>query len=304
MKTRAASDAFIVKPEEHEAIKEEARKLLKRAKALGIFPTPIDALMDAADIEQITDLEEAKKSFFRSVPKHMQAAFTSAWGKLRGFADLKKKVTYVAPDTPIREIWPKLHELGHQTLIWQNVNVSYVDDQRSLSHDCEELFDREANDFAGEVLFQGEVFTDLSKSLYPDFNSIFHLADKFGASRHATARHFAGESDEPTALISYYPNHRAVSVDGKPALMLGRAHTASEKFIRKYPDLRLPNFLPHTHQWATAIDEGQAVSGSQIMDCGDGTTAKFLWEAWWNTYGLMVLIRKAPKLKIVTDIFS
>lgn len=304
MKMRAASETFIVKPEEHDAIRKEARKLLKAANAIGVFPTPIDQLMAAADIEQITELEDVKESFLKHAPASMAAAFNSGWNKLRGFADLRQKVTYVASDTPVREIWPKLHELGHQVLSWQQVNIAYMDDQRSLSQECEELFDQEANDFAGEVLFQGNTFTDLAKSRYADFDTIFTLADKFGASKHATARHFAAESDEPIALVSYYKTSRAVAVDGKQALMIGKASSASNKFIQKYPDLRLPMFIAPTHHWAKAIDEGKAIGGSQIMDCGDGTTANFLWHAWWNTYGLLVLIRKAPRLKIVSDIFS
>lgn len=304
MDTRAAGQTFILKPEEHDAIKKEARKILKAAKAIGVFPTPIEKLMEAANIEQIAELEEIKESFLKQASASMAAAFISAWPKLRGFADLKRKVTYVAPDTPIREIWPKLHELGHQVLPWQQINLAYMDDQKSLSQECEDRFDQEANDFAGEVLFQGDTFKDVSSSLYPDFDTILTLADKFGASKHATARHFAEQSDEPTALVSYHKSYHGVGLDGRPAWVLGRASSASEKFINKYPNLRLPTVISSSHEWAKAIDEGKSVNGSQMMDCGDGTTASFLWNSWWNHYSLLVLIRKTPRLKIVTDIFK
>lgn len=303
--TDSVSQTIQERPEEHDAIRDEAQKLLNRAKAIGIFPTPIDKLIEAADIEQLDDVEEAKESFIKSMPSHLRGTFESAWSKLRGFADLKKKINYVAPEIDtVREKWPKLHELGHQLLPWQQQTATFLEDQKSLRFDCEERFEQEANDFAGQLLFQGQTFLDLSSQLYPDFNAVFKIANQFGASRHSTARHFAIESEESIALVSYYKSKRILSEDGKPWLTLGSANSASKKFLDKYSDLQLPKQMPPTHEWSLACQSNEPISGNVTMDAGNGSSTNFQWHAWWNGYSLLILLRKAPKLKLIRSVID
>ena len=305
MRSRSVSDSIIARPEEHDAIREEADKLLRRAKAIGIFPTPVEQLIEIANVKLTTDLDAFKESFLKTAPKKIRAAFSSGWNKLRGFADLKEKINYIAPEPiPQRELWVKLHETGHQVLPWQNTQSWYLEDQQSLSLDCEEIFEREANDFAALALFQGEVFRDLAASMRPDFASIASLASKFGASRHATARHLAEDSDEPLALLSYYRSNYTFTEDGRPMFILGRSHSGSAKLLKKYPDLQVPRRLEPDHPWVAAVNSGLCASGSESFDCGDGTHTTFLWESWWNQHHLLVLVRKAPALRLIGNIFG
>jgi Zn-dependent peptidase ImmA (M78 family) len=303
--TDAVSNSTTERPDEHEAIKDEAVILLKRARAIGIFPTPIEKLIAAADVDQLDDVEEAKQSFLQTAPAHMRSQLESAWKKLRGFADLKKKVNYIAPEgDSVRQKWPKLHELGHQILPWQQETATFLEDNKSLSPECEERFEHEANDFAGQLLFQADTFFDCASQLYPDFNSVFHIANQFGASRHSTARHFAVESEEPIALVSYYKSNRIFSEDGRPWFMLGRANSASKKLLNKFPNLQVPQQMAPSHAWFAAVSNGDPISSTITLDCGDGSTANFQWSAWWNGYRLLVLIRRAPKFKIVRSLFG
>lgn len=304
MKVRSLSDSIVLRPDSHTAIRSEAKKLLKRARAVGIHPTPIDALLRASKVEEFDQVEEAKKSFIKGAPAAMADALDRAWGKLRGFADLKKRAIYVTPDdSRPRVAWTKLHELGHQMLPWQAAIPRFEDDDVSLSDECEETFDHEANCFAAELLFQGDYFLDLANEYRPEFNSVFALSKQFGASNHATARRFADQCDEPVALVSYYPS-RFVREDGTRSMRLGRGHSASQAFLKKHPSLKLPSELPSDHPWLSAIREGAPAGGRDGFDCGDGTESTLIWEAWWNHYNLLVLLRKPPALDLLGRMFT
>lgn len=78
--------------------------------------------------------------------------------KIRGLADLRDKAIYVPSDKSPRELFVKSHELGHEVIPWHNIESGvpveiYVDDDASLSHDAERIFDIEANFYAAEVIF-------------------------------------------------------------------------------------------------------------------------------------------------------
>src|SRR5207245_6072117 len=138
---------------------------LRRARAVGVFPTPIDRLIAVTGVQELESIEDARESFMEQSTTHVRAVFASAMAKIRGFADLVGGRTFTAPDaTDVQKRWIRLHELGHQSIPWQNVRPAYADDRFSLSSQCEEIFDREANDFASELLFQGERFPALAKS--------------------------------------------------------------------------------------------------------------------------------------------
>lgn len=285
--------------EEIDAIKYEAEKLLKKAGAKEIFPTPIDKLIEAASLEEITDIEEAKDFFLRSANKKLRDVFTSGWSKIRGFADIKKKAIFVKPEeVKSREVWPRLHEIGHQILSWQAKATSHLDDNQTLSPECEEIFEQEANACAAELLFQGDVFQRMSNSYKPEFNTIFSLAKTFGASIHSTARIFVNESEEPIAILAFYPSKYTFDENERPYFQLARAHSASKRFVEKYPELKIPKQIAPNHPWLQSYPSGIQISDSMLINVGQKSAKKFLWESWWNGYTLLVLIRRQPPFKI------
>jgi hypothetical protein len=297
---RPASASIIVRPDSHDEVRKVAQELLRRARAIGVFPTPVDNLIAAVGIEELSDVESARHRFLEQASDRVRATFASAWAKIRGFADLVRRTTYSAPDaTDVQKRWVRLHELGHQTIPWQRIRLAYSDDSESLSPLCEEAFDREANDFASELLFQGERFPSVAKSAGSTMESVFNFANKYGASRHATTRRFAEEAREAALLITYYGSAYTVDSSGMPELRLGKGHSASPEFLERYSGLQLPQFLHADDPWAAARVSGLVAFGDRSFDCGDGTTETFQWEAWWNCYRLLVLLWKPQGWKVL-----
>ena len=298
---------LIISPESAPEIIRIADRALRAAGARGKLPTPIEDLIRAAKITDERDTEGVVKRFLSSLNEGRRAFFRSSMQKLRGIADLRERAVYVPTDTAPRERFAKGHELGHQLLPWHHVNTNgvspfYQDNEYTLSPRVRDLFDIEANIFSSEVIFQGQEFTTRARDYRPSFNAVFLLADLHGASRQATLRRYVEEQDELLAAVSYLPSRYKADKNGHPVLrapwFFGSPH-----FVQKYGDVQLPTEINAEHPWAEARRFQEACDGEIDLDCGS-TPIRFWWQAWWNTYTLLVLLRRRPRLGIVGRIFQ
>ena len=55
-------------PESIGYIKHEAEKILKKAKAIGVYPTPVDEIIEASGVKQIDNFDEMKYHFINTAP--------------------------------------------------------------------------------------------------------------------------------------------------------------------------------------------------------------------------------------------
>jgi hypothetical protein len=129
---------------------------------------------------------------------------------------------------------------------------------------------------------------------------VFTLADQHGASRQATLRRYVEVQDETLAAVTYLVSDRRS--DPKTGLGLFNAPRlyASKKFLARYGDVDLPYTLTDDHPWAEARTS-LAIPDGHIGLCCSGTQVSFWWQAWWNGYTLLVLLRRKPRLSMIGD---
>ena len=183
-------------------VEQIVRNLLRESKAWGRFPTPVDDIAAYSElvIDRGIDLRTIDPGF---IPRHL-GHLTSAVRKILGLIDRRQQKIYLDQSMPApRKTFVKLHEIGHGVLPWQAINVGYRDDERTISPEVPELFEREANYFASAALFQLERFDDELKKLPLSFGSIRALAQHFGASVHATARRYVERCPKRCALLVF-----------------------------------------------------------------------------------------------------
>ncbi|KAF0146056.1 MAG: hypothetical protein FD156_424 [Nitrospirae bacterium] len=298
---------LICRPDSESEISKIAERAIKRAGAMEVLPTPVDDLVKAAAIMEVQSPEELKESFFARLTKSAQETFKYAIQKVRGIADLRDRINYIPQNgNPCRNLFPKAHEFGHQIIPWHNINTTYLDDDYTLSPDVETDFDREANFFASEVIFQGKSFRVHALDYVASLHAVFRLSEMYGASKQATIWRYIEEQDEAIAVAQYYPID---STDEHGNHFLRHWKTIpSKKFIKKYEDIELPSRIGTGHPWVAARDikfhDGiNILEGKDLIRCGMSEYT-FEWQAWWNGYTLFVLLRHKPILGVISKIIK
>jgi hypothetical protein len=180
-------------------IEKISRNILLAAKAWGKLPTPVDDIVKFADlqIEMGVDLSKLEPGFFS---KNFQFARETV-KKVVGLIDRRQKTIYL-DHTQIssRKNFVKLHEVGHEACVWQN-ELGYMDDDKTLDPDADEIFEREASFFASSTLFQLERFDEEVIKLPLSIKSAQILGQMFGGSNHAAIRRYVERSKKRCALL-------------------------------------------------------------------------------------------------------
>ena len=191
--------------EEANSVKKEAAKILNLADAIGQFPTPVSEIMDVAKIK-IAPQDIWNDKFLKQLRlKTKEDSILSAKTKLLGIYDSKSKFIFISPDVhPAKNTFIKLHEIGHAYIPWQKDLFSLFEDcKKTLALDVKQQFEREANVFASEVLFQGNYFKKEALDYSFSLKTPVKLSKKYGASIYSSIRRFVSTNDRICALLVF-----------------------------------------------------------------------------------------------------
>lgn len=174
----------------HDDIAAHAERLLRTAGALGRLPTPVDDILAAAKLVEPSE-SLLSEGLIKQAPAHLREKLSRILGRVRGLVDRKALEVHLAPDIKVegRRRFIRLHEVIHHLLPWQ-VELGYVDDDRTLSHATDELFELEASDGAAELLFQGQGFARDAADLEIGMPAIVVGHDRYGSSLRAALRRY------------------------------------------------------------------------------------------------------------------
>lgn len=95
-----------------------------------------------------------------------------------------------------------LHEIGHYVLPNHQYSL-YVCDEAGLNPSTEVLFEKEANEFAAELLFMGDRFTIEANGKEVCALTVKQLAEQFKASFESTARRLVEKNLRPCMLVVF-----------------------------------------------------------------------------------------------------
>ncbi len=218
--------------------------ILKQSKALDIFPTPIEKIVNYAELSVNTriDLSKVDQSFLTRLKEESSASIKvlqSGLSKVRGIFDRREKTIYVdLSQNTGRQGFVKLHEIGHGVLPWQNDFALAFDNNETLQAAYEDEFEAEANYFASITLFQHDRFLKELKSLPLGINSAMALSKKFGSSVHSALRNYVTKSHKRCALLVLTP---IKNPSGKISICEKRNLFYSESFKSDIGELDLPD---------------------------------------------------------------
>lgn len=279
----------------HVDIVRETDRLLRKADAYGRFPTPVPSLIAAADLVEAPD-SFLSDSALAEAPAHLRGILRRMRGKVHALLDRREREVHITAETDHgpQQSFKRLHETAHQIFPWQHVDqglTGFADDAISLSHKATNLFEREANQGAAELLFQRNRFAEMAADYQIGIAPIVELADLFGASKHASFRR-------------YVETHRA-AVAG---VVLGAAPTSrNPTAFRRYEAMCSPSWtkrFEHPAMWPTTLRTEPFTFVEQARACGGLGATNGTWrhinlnnqaallnvEAMSNSYRTFVLI--------------
>jgi len=247
-------DDSILAPHQLVTVRRYADRLLCDASALGRFPTPIGDLVEQAKLTVVGD-EVLNESFLRRFMAKARASagtIKSALSKVLGLFDVAERLVVLDLGVPPPRIpFLQLHEAGHGTLPHQSKVYRFIHDcEKTLDPDITELFDREANVFASEVLFQGDIFSKEAHDREFGIKVPMSLAKKFGASQYSTFRRYVGTSPHACCVVVLEPFDRDEEGGFSAAV---RRIVSSETFHRIYDSESLFLVISPSHALGPVI---------------------------------------------------
>ncbi|MBL0924261.1 MAG: ImmA/IrrE family metallo-endopeptidase [Sphingomonadaceae bacterium] len=192
-------------PEQRARIRQEAERALKEAGAFGVFPTPVDQIMRVANVVEIKEdvLSPGFLDKLRKSANTIGGALKSALSKVQGVFHAVAGNVYIDQTLyHAKKTFVRLHEAAHGFLSWQRPIYALVEDcEKAIEPNAAELFDREANVFASEVLFQLDTFRDFAESKPFGIWTPINLAKKFDASLYSSIRQYVSKNSRCCAVI-------------------------------------------------------------------------------------------------------
>lgn len=262
--------------------------ILKQSKALGVFPTPVDKIV------QYSELYVDRKADIFNIPKNYLSksseALKKALRKVRGMLDRREKIIYLdLTQTPTRQKFVQLHECGHEVLPWQRKLYDVIeDDEISIDPDVKDEFEFEANYFASATLFQLDRFEEELQNLPLEIKSGLHLSKFFGASTHASFRRYVEYSNKRCALLVLEKENNPIITGCKL-----RNSFQSVSFTKEFGELKWEPSLSLSYEFVQDyLIKGKRLhcNGQLCLATKNGLTT-FHYHFFNNTYNGFVFIK-------------
>jgi hypothetical protein len=132
------------------------------------------------------------EGFLGKLRKRATGAIRRALSKVWGVLDATARVVYLDKTVLlVKQTFLKLHEVAHAVLPWQRKLFVVAEDcSMTIAPEIADLFEREANAFAVEVLFQLDTFSEEANDYDFDILVPVRLAKRYGASIYAAIRRY------------------------------------------------------------------------------------------------------------------
>lgn len=293
-------DDSILTSEQLSNVQRHANRLLLRACAHGRFPTPISDLMAAAKLTVVDDevLDASLLYRFLRKARTKVATLKSALSKVLGLFEPHERLVIIDKIVPPpKRPFVKLHEAGHGFLPHQSGLYALIHDcEKTLDPDTTDLFEREANVFASEVMFQGEAFAQEARQYNFSKDVPIKLAKKFGASNYAAFRRYVTTNPVACCLVVLNP----VTLNQENGFKAEvRRVVVSRTFETIYDPNSLLSTVTATHPLGSVVPiRKRMVSPHEIvlMD-RNGAAHICVAEAFDTTHQILILIRDNGTMK-------
>lgn len=281
-------------------VRREAERALREAGALGVFPTPVERIMAVAKVEEVKEdvLNPGFIAKMRAGVEKAGGALKRAVSKVMGLFHASAGLVFLDQTLmAVKKRFVRLHESGHGFMPWQRPMYALVEDcEHALDAEAAELFDREANVFAAEVLFQLDSFRDVAEGHAFSIWTPVKLAKTFDASIYACVRQYVSKNHRACAVV-VLNMPELVEGDGFRATL--RRPVQSESFTATFGAYAWkPYYTPDDDIGALVPTSGYKSSGKRSLALVDrnGDGHECIAESFTQKHQVFVLIHAVKTL--------
>lgn len=290
-------DDSTLTPQQYAKVRAEALRALESAGALGRFPTPVNDIMGAAGVQEVHE-DVLNEGFLAKMRKKAGKALKSALSKVLGLFDARDGLIFIDRTLhAVKQTFIRLHETGHGFMRWQRDLYAIVEEcDHTLDPEVADLFDREANVFASEVLFQLDTFTEEAEGHEFSILTPVRLHKNYGGSIYATVRRYVMKNHRACAVLVLEPPQFA---DGDGFRANFRRFVASPRFTEMFGAIEWPaSFTPDDDIGAMVPVGKRRMSRKRSLGITDrnGDLQDCLAEAFTQKHQVFILIHAVRTL--------
>lgn len=197
--------------------------------------------------------------------------------------------------------WNEAHEIGHSLLPWHE-DVMHGDNAHTLSTDCHEQIEAEANYTAGRLIFLQNRFTNEALAVAPTLASVRQLHGRFGNTMSTTLYRFVEMSGQERPIVGMITDHphkdrRPANHDtAKPC----RHFIQSPAFAARFGDMPERDLFQAVASYCGTQSGGPLGECELILTDDNGDQHRFFFETFFNRYDALTLgIYLKPEVRIV-----
>lgn len=289
-------------------IRKEAERALREASVLGVLPTPVEQVMAVARVREVEE-DMLNPSFVAKLLSKAEKAgqiIKRALSKVIGLFHASDGLIFIDQTLIlVKKRFVRLHEAAHGFIPWQRPMYAVVEDcEKALDPETADLFDREANMFASEVLFQLDTFHEMAEGEPFDIKTPINLAKKFDASLYASIRQYVSKNHRACAVVILNMPELEEGVGFRVTL---RRVVQSASFRTMFGQRQWKDsYTPDDNIGALVPLGNRRMSGKHQLGLIDtnGTLHECVAEAFTNRYQVFILIHAARTLTATRILLS
>ena len=197
--------------------------------------------------------------------------------------------------------WNEAHEIGHSLIPWHE-DMMLGDNAHTLSPDCHEQVEAEANFAGGRLLFLRERFVVEARSMDPSIGAVQHLHGVFGNTLSTTLYRFiesAGIERPIVGLITGHPHITRRGADhdrAKPC----RHFIQSQAFAARFSLMPEVDLFEAVAGYCGSQSGGPLGTAELILTDDNGDQHRFIFETFYNRYDALTLgVYVRPEMRVL-----
>lgn len=199
----------------------------------------------------------------------------------------RKRIMIDEAQPKLKWRWNETHEIIHSVVPWHE-GAMMGDTEYSLTPDCHEQVEAEANYGAGRLLFLQGLFEEFVRSSKPSFDLVQDAKKQFGNTLTTSFWRLVETLDIPAlGVVGQHPHHDRHEIDAHEPF---RYFIRSRKFLEQFSSITDTDVFAMVKSYCSWKKRGPLGQKELILTDENGDEHAFLFETFSNSYDIFTLI--------------